>query len=75
MLLVMLVSPTQFMLLPSPPPVTLTPPMLVSAPTTLELLFLARQWTESDVPTSQSSLGTSELLVNIHQCQLSHLVI
>merc|ERR1719244_2064049 len=38
MLLVMLVSPTQFMLLPSPLPVTLTPPTLGSAPTTSELL-------------------------------------
>merc|ERR1719365_12645 len=52
-----------------------TPLMLESAPTTLVSRCLARQWTESDDPTSQPSLGTSESLVNIRQCQLGHLVI
>merc|ERR1719348_765015 len=52
-----------------------TPLMLESAPTTLVSRSLARQWTESDDPTSQPSLSTSESLVNIRQCQLGHLVI
>merc|ERR1719244_1437619 len=63
-------------LLPTPVTELLsTPLMSESAPTTLVSRSLARQWTESDVPTSQSSLSTSESLVNIYQCQIGHLVI
>merc|ERR1711931_194921 len=52
-----------------------TPLMLESAPTILVSRCLAREWTESDDPTSQPSLGTSESLVNIRQYQLGYLVI